>query len=75
MILGHFGPAHASLVQRWPSALAQYHVGHEQLVGRARDAARELRVALAGMAYDGVGIPASIESGRRAARDVLAMLA
>jgi oxygen-dependent protoporphyrinogen oxidase len=75
VILGHFGPAHASLVQRWPSALAQYHVGHEQLVGRARDAARELRVALAGMAYDGVGIPASIESGRRAARDVLAMLA
>ena len=73
-ILGHFARARESLVQRWPSALPQYHVGHERLVNDARTAASELRVALAGMAYDGVGIPASVGSGRRAARQVLAML-
>jgi oxygen-dependent protoporphyrinogen oxidase len=75
VLLGRFEAPRASLVQRWPSALPQYHVGHEQMVAHARSAARGLRVALAGMAYDGVGIPASIGSGRRAARDVLAMLA
>jgi oxygen-dependent protoporphyrinogen oxidase len=75
VLLGSFGPPSASMVQRWPRALPQYHVGHEQLVRRARATASELRVVLAGMAYDGVGIPASIDSGRRAARDVEAMLA
>jgi oxygen-dependent protoporphyrinogen oxidase len=74
VLLGEFGPARASLVQRWPSALPQYHVGHQPLVEQARRAASELRVALAGMAYDGVGIPASIGSGRRAAKEVFAML-
>jgi oxygen-dependent protoporphyrinogen oxidase len=49
-------------------------VGHQPLVEQARRAASELRVALAGMAYDGVGIPASIGSGRRAAKEVFAML-
>jgi len=75
VLLGQFGPRRASLVQRWPRALPQYHVGHEQLVADARKTSAELRVALAGMAYDGVGIPASIGSGRRAARDVQSMLA
>ncbi|HEY1223461.1 MAG TPA: FAD-dependent oxidoreductase, partial [Acidimicrobiales bacterium] len=75
VLLGQLGPRRASLVQRWPRALPQYHVGHEQLVADARKASAALRVALAGMAYDGVGIPASIGSGRRAARDVQSMLA
>jgi oxygen-dependent protoporphyrinogen oxidase len=74
-MLGRFGPVRSSMVQRWPSALPQYHVGHAQLVAHARRAAKDLRVALCGMAYDGVGIPASVGSGRRAAKEVLAMLA
>jgi oxygen-dependent protoporphyrinogen oxidase len=74
VLLGRFGPPLESLVQRWPSALPQYRVGHEQLVTEARRAASELRVSLAGMAYDGVGIPASVGSGRRAANEVLALL-
>jgi hypothetical protein len=57
-MLGRFGPVRSSMVQRWPSALPQYHVGHAQLVAHARRAAKDLRVALCGMAYDGVGIPA-----------------
>ncbi len=62
-------------VQRWPAGLPQYEVGHDELVERAKEAARGVGVALAGNAYDGVGIPASIGSGRRAAREVLAALA
>jgi protoporphyrinogen oxidase len=41
----------------------------------AKAAARAISVALCGMAYDGVGIPASIGSGRRAANDVRSLLA
>jgi len=74
VILGHFGPIDDALVQRWPSSLPQYRVGHERLVGDARRAASSLHVTLAGMAYDGVGIPASVGSGRRAARETLELL-
>jgi oxygen-dependent protoporphyrinogen oxidase len=74
VLLGNFGLTRASLVQRWPSSLPQYRVGHELLVERARRAASSLHVALAGMAYDGIGIPASVGSGRRAARETAAML-
>jgi protoporphyrinogen/coproporphyrinogen III oxidase len=63
-----------TLVQRWPSGLPQYRLGHEQLVANAKAAASELRLALCGNAYDGVGIPASVGSGRRAAREVLSSL-
>jgi len=62
------------LVQRWPNALPQYYVGHETIVFRCRAAAAPLGVALCGNAYDGVGIPASMRSGRRAGREALEML-
>ena len=39
-----------------------------------RAAAAAMAVALAGNAYDGVGMPASIGSGRRAATQVLELL-
>ena len=74
-LLPRFGPPRATLVQRWPNGLPQYHLGHQQRVERARAAGARLSVALAGNAYDGVGVPASIGSGRRAAREVLASLA
>jgi oxygen-dependent protoporphyrinogen oxidase len=73
-VLARAGAPRASLVQRWPQGLPQYRVGHERLVIAARAAARERRVALAGNAYDGVGVPASIGSGRRAGRDALVAL-
>jgi len=71
-LLAGVGRSLETRVQRWPSSLPQYYVGHDQLVTRARQAARELGVHLAGMTYDGVGVPASIGSGRRAALEVLA---
>lgn len=74
-LLPRFGSPSASHVQRWPNGLPQYLLGHEQRIERARVASARLSVALAGNAYDGVGVPASIGSGRRAAREVLATLA
>jgi oxygen-dependent protoporphyrinogen oxidase len=74
VLLPRFGTPSASLVQRWPNGLPQYHVSHELRVQRARAASARLCVALAGNAYDGVGVPASIGSGRRAARDVLELI-
>ncbi len=62
------------LVQRWSEALPQYYVGHETLIANAKAAAKAHCVALCGNAYDGVGIPASIGSGRRAAREAQSML-
>lgn len=61
-----------SRVTRWGGSLPQYAVGHVDLVRRLRDAvARHPRLAVAGAAYDGVGIPVCIRSGRGAARAVL----
>jgi protoporphyrinogen/coproporphyrinogen III oxidase len=57
-------------VQRWGGALPQYPPGHLDRVGRAR-AGLPPGVALAGAAYDGVGIPACIRSGWTAADRVL----
>ena len=62
-------------VQRFLPGLPQYTVGYADLVARARDAAARGGVDLAGSTYDGVGIPASIGSGRRAARAALMRLA
>jgi len=73
-LLTRFDGPFDSLVQRWPDRLPQYVLGHERLVEAARSAAAPWQLALAGNAYDGVGVPASIGSGRAAARAVLAML-
>jgi oxygen-dependent protoporphyrinogen oxidase len=55
-------------VQRWGGALPQYTVGHVDRVARIRTAAAAAQgLELAGAAYEGVGIPACIASGRSAA--------
>ncbi|WP_213450897.1 protoporphyrinogen/coproporphyrinogen oxidase [Rhizomonospora bruguierae] len=70
---GLVGPLPApveSFVQRWGGALPQYAPGHLERVAAAR-AALPGTIALAGAAYDGVGIPACVRSGETAA-DVIA---
>jgi oxygen-dependent protoporphyrinogen oxidase len=57
-------------VQRWGGALPQYRPGHLDRVAAAR-AALPGTLGLAGTAYDGVGIPACIRSGRSAADAVV----
>ncbi|MGW6916705.1 protoporphyrinogen oxidase [Kitasatospora sp. NPDC054939] len=58
-------------VTRWRAGLPQYPVGHLDRVARIRAAAGRIGgLALCGAAYDGVGIPACIGSGRAAAETI-----
>jgi oxygen-dependent protoporphyrinogen oxidase len=59
-------------VARWGGALPQYPPGHLDRVARARAELLDAQgIALAGAAYDGVGIPACIRSGWAAAERIL----
>lgn len=64
----------ASWVQRWGGGLPQYAPGHRARLAAAR-AALPAGLALAGAAFDGVGIPACVASGERAAEDLSKRLA
>lgn len=70
MVLGSWPTPRHTHVQRWPHALPQYKEGHAEMVRDVRSAAEQKFVWLAGMAYDGVGVPASIGSGRVAGQTV-----
>jgi oxygen-dependent protoporphyrinogen oxidase len=73
-LIGARLPAPAqSWVQRWGGGLPQYAPGHADRVARVR-AALPAGVALAGAAFDGVGIPVCVASGERAADDVCKFL-
>lgn len=63
-------------VTRWHQALPQYRVGQRRwAAGVAAATAALPALAVAGAAYDGVGVPACVATGRRAAGQVLAQLA
>ncbi|MFE6738341.1 protoporphyrinogen oxidase [Streptomyces tubercidicus] len=66
----------ASTVTRWEGGLPQYAVGHLERVAGIRAAVARMPGALrvCGAVYDGVGIPACIGSGRRAADELLGTL-
>jgi oxygen-dependent protoporphyrinogen oxidase len=66
LVVGPTGPLLDSRVSRWGGGLPQYAVGHLDLVRRVR-AALPSGLAVAGAAYDGVGVPAVIKSGQEAA--------
>lgn len=65
-ILGLTGAPRAAAVTRWQRSLPQYRVGHRANVAQAR-LAMPAGLAVAGAAWDGVGIPACIASGLAAA--------
>jgi protoporphyrinogen/coproporphyrinogen III oxidase len=70
-LLGRPLPAAVEIrVQRWGGALPQYPPGHLDRVAAAR-ARLSATVAVAGAAYDGVGIPACVQSGWSAADRVV----
>ena len=74
-IVGAVGVPRFVEIARWPAAMPQYHLGHVERVERIM---RRLDVlpglALAGAAYEGVGIPQVIASGQAAAGRVMAGL-
>jgi len=60
-------------VSRWPRAMAQYAVGHQERMARIHPRVAALPgLKLAGNAYDGIGIPDCIRLGRKAAKELLA---
>ncbi|MER7008411.1 protoporphyrinogen oxidase [Dactylosporangium sp. NPDC000555] len=62
-------------VFRWGGALPQYQPHHRDRVSTLREGLdAHPAIAVAGAAYDGVGIPACVTSGRTAAEAVLAKL-
>ena len=71
-VVGPLPPVAASRVTRWGGGLPQYAVGHLDRVRVTREAvARHPGLAVAGAAYDGVGVPACARSGRDAARQAV----
>ncbi len=59
-------------VFRWRRAMAQYEVGHRQRVMRIQQLRRDLPgLALAGNAYQGIGVPDAIATGLQAAMESL----
>jgi oxygen-dependent protoporphyrinogen oxidase len=71
-IVGLRGLPRDAVVTRWGGALPQYGVGHLGRVARIKEAVASVPgLAVAGAAFDGVGIPACIGSGRQAATQTL----
>ena len=66
----------AEFVQRWGGALPQYAPGHAGRVAAVRAALADAApgLAVAGAAFDGVGIPGCVRSGEAAAEHVLKTL-
>ncbi|MGH9116971.1 MAG: protoporphyrinogen oxidase [Acidimicrobiales bacterium] len=64
-------------VTRWPGSFPQYHVGHLERVAEIESAlaAAAPGLTVAGAACRGLGVPACIDQGRRAARATLTALA
>jgi oxygen-dependent protoporphyrinogen oxidase len=63
-------------VQRWPRAMPQYTVGHQDRLDRLDRALGRLPgVCVTGAAYRGVGLSSCVGQAERTARDLLAWLA
>jgi len=68
----HIEPEHVQ-VNRWRRSMAQYAVGHQDRMKRINERVAELPgLALAGNAYDGIGIPDCIRLGRQAVKRLVA---
>lgn len=72
-VVGPHIPAEATQVSRWRRAMAQYAVGHQERMKRVKEHVAALPgLRLAGNAYDGIGIPDCIRTGRTAAKELMA---
>lgn len=62
----------AHVIARWPRSMAQYGLGHTQRIQEIRQRAAAIPgLYLAGNAYEGIGIPDCIHTGRAAAKAIL----
>jgi oxygen-dependent protoporphyrinogen oxidase len=59
-------------IARWPNAMAQYTVGHQQRVEEIESLARTIPgLHLAGNAYHGIGVPDCIRMGKEGAEQII----
>ena len=71
-VLGVQGTPRIVQIDRWRGAMPQYTVGHaDRVASIQRQVATHRGLAIAGAAYEGVGIPQVIASGQAAAAAVL----
>jgi oxygen-dependent protoporphyrinogen oxidase len=62
----------SQVIARWPRSMAQYGLGHAGRIAEIRERAAAIPgLHLAGNAYEGIGIPDCINTGRAAAQAVL----
>ena len=67
-VLGQHVPAGHWTIARWPKSLPQYDVGHLDWLAEVDSATAELPgLTLVGAWRDGLGLPATVSSGRTAA--------
>ena len=65
-------PPRATSIVRWESSLPQYKVNHLLRVAGINAAISQIDdLEICGAAYDGVGVPACVGSGRAAGRRLL----
>ncbi|HCT81293.1 MAG TPA: protoporphyrinogen oxidase [Micromonosporaceae bacterium] len=70
-VLGGLPEPSRARVDRWGGGLPQYPPGYLAKVAAAREALAQSKLVLAGAAYDGIGIPACVKSGRNAAEGLV----
>lgn len=71
-LLGARGKPILTRVERWESAMPQYHLGHRKLVAKIKQLSHQIPgFGIAGAALEGVGIPQVIASGQASARQVV----
>jgi len=70
-VVGELPAPESTKLNRWGGGLPQYKVKHMDLVQEARERLQDRPIALAGAAFDGVGIPACAKSGANAAELLL----
>lgn len=64
------------ILERYPQAMPQYHIGHIEKVEKIRKSLLRFKgLEIAGNAYNGVGLPECVHSGEQAAESVLKDLA
>ena len=75
-VLGISGVPLRQWVFRWPTAIAQYNIGHQARIDAIRRAVgAHPGLTVCGTAYDGVSFNDAIRSAQRAARNVIEELA
>jgi len=65
-----------SFVNRWPKAMPQYIVGHNEMIAKLKEDCHNHcpKLYLAGAAFTGIGVPDCIEQGEKIAYEIISKL-